>query len=72
MKYRIVYDATRMQPGCVILQAAMGGTVPNFVELFPDGWLIHPTDDMVLFEVDDEQLAKLAEIARLTKKAGAK
>jgi hypothetical protein len=37
MKYLIAYDVETKRPGCVLLQAALGGTVPQsrFIELFP-------------------------------------
>lgn len=65
MKYRIAYDTQRMQPGCVLIQAAMGGTVPNFSSLFDAStWLLAPTDDMKLFEVDEIQLEGLASMSK--------
>ncbi len=45
----IVYDCTQKQPGCVLLQATMGGTVPDFDMLFPsETWLLAPTPDLNL------------------------
>jgi hypothetical protein len=66
---RIVYDITTMQPGCVILQAALGGTVPNtrFLQLFPsEHWLVSITPYMQCYPVTEEQLEKLSV---MTKKA---
>lgn len=66
---KIVYDITTMQPGCVLLQAALGGTVPNtrFQQLFPsEHWLIAPTPNMACYPVTEEQLEKLS---AMTKKA---
>ena len=59
----IVYDVKLRQPGCVLLQAIMGGTVPPslFHELFSnETWLLGPTDDMKLYRVDEAQLRIIA------------
>ncbi len=64
-KYVIAYDTKRMQPGCVLLQSVMGGTVPNFSSLFDAStWLLSPTNDMKIFEVDEIQLEYLASISK--------
>lgn len=59
MTYSLVYDVTLRRPGCVLLQAAMGGTVPNetFEMLFPaETWLTAPTKDMKAYTTTPEQL----------------
>lgn len=59
---RIVFDIELFQPGCILLQADMGGTVSNFSELFPsNSWLVYPTPNMVVYEVTDEQLERIAQ-----------
>jgi hypothetical protein len=66
-KYAVAYDCTRKQPGCVLLQAAMGGTVPRslFHDLFPaETWLVGLTDDMQLISTTEEQLRKVASITK--------
>lgn len=66
-KYRIAFDVERRRPGCVLLQAAMGGTVPGsmFYDLFPaETWLVG-VGTLKCYVVTPEQLAQLAEIARL-------
>jgi hypothetical protein len=57
---RIVYDVKLKRPGCVLLQAAMGGTVLDFVQKFPNEWLLAPTPDMKIYEVTDDQLNVLS------------
>lgn len=62
---KIVYDITLMQPGCVLLQAALGGTVPNekFARLFDArSWLLAPTLDLQTYDVTEEQLEKLSKM----------
>ena len=57
--YTLVYDVKLRRPGCVLLQVAMGGTVPSllFQELFPtESWLLGPTDDMQAYSTTEEQL----------------
>jgi hypothetical protein len=64
-KYVIAYDVERMQPGCVLLQALMGGTVPSFSALFdPSTWLLAPTPAMRPYEVDEAQLERLASLSK--------
>jgi len=64
-KTKIVFSVKERRPGCVLLQAAMGGTVPKFGQLFPhETWLTAPTDDMASYEVTDDQLQQLSMMAR--------
>jgi hypothetical protein len=54
----VVYDLKLRKPGCVLLQAAMGGTVPN--DTFPPTcWLTELTPDMKAYSITDEQLEEL-------------
>lgn len=63
----IVYDATLRRPGCVLLQAALGGTVPDFVRFFPsESWLVEPTPDMKTYPVTADQLERLVALAAET------
>lgn len=60
---RIVYDCKLRRPGCVLLQAAMGGD-PELANRFPaESWLIAPTDAMGCYDVTEEQLDVLLDIA---------
>lgn len=60
----IVYDPVLKRPGCVLLQAAMGGTVPRFTERFPsESWLVHATPDMKRLPVTEKQLDFLVQLA---------
>lgn len=64
---KIAYDAALKKPGCVLLQAVMGGTVPpsKFHECFDAAdWLLAPTPDLRVYEVTEEQLRKLTEITK--------
>ena len=64
---KIVFSPSQRRPGCVLLQAAMGGTVPpnDFSMLFPsETWLVAPTDDMAAYPVDEKHsLEVLSDIA---------
>jgi len=56
MKTKIAFDVELMRPACVLVAAGYGAdsSVPS---LFPtDSWLLHPTDDMAVFEITDDQL----------------
>ena len=63
----IVFSPSKRRPGCVLLQAGMGGTVPSleFQRFFPPStWLVAPTDDMGPYPVDEEySLEVLSEMA---------
>lgn len=64
---RIVFDPKLRRPGCVILQAALGGTVPTekLHQLFsPDSWILHPTPGLGCFDVTDEQLEQLSTMTK--------
>lgn len=64
---KIVFDIKLRRPGCAILQAAYGGTIPNMVFgiKFPsETWLKSPTSDMGTYEVTEAQLEQLSGIAR--------
>ena len=63
----IVFSPSKRRPGCPLLQAALGGTVPSdqFHRLFPhEVWLLGSTDDMNAYPVDEkhslEVLSKIA------------
>jgi len=61
---KIVFSPKEMKPGCVLLQAALGGTVPNprFGMLFPvETWLLAPVPDMAAYSVTEEQLLILSQ-----------
>lgn len=67
MIYSIAFDPEKKQPGCVLLQAAMGATIPNRVltEYFnPGDWLTNPTGLVVLPIESEEQLKSLSWITK--------
>lgn len=63
-KYKIAFDCVRKRPGCVNLQACMGGNVPKFSGLFPaETWLVTHTQDMKVYPVEEWQLEILVKMA---------
>jgi hypothetical protein len=63
---RIAFDVSLRRPGCVLVQAALGASVPGplFQRLFPhETWLLSPTDGMKVYPVTDDQLAQLSRMA---------
>jgi hypothetical protein len=55
---RILYDLKLRRPGCVILQALVGG---SFAHLWPSElWLVNLTDDMKTYAITREEAAVLA------------
>lgn len=61
--YRIAYDVSRCKAGCVLLQAALGGTVPPalFNDYFSnsDGWTLD-LNDCKVYSIRRSQLPQLA------------
>ncbi len=75
MTYLLAYDVTLRRPGCVLLQGAMGGTVPQekFLTLFKtESWLLAPTKDMKLYPTTPEQLEVVAKKTVVPKRQGEK
>jgi hypothetical protein len=63
---RIAFDTKLRRPGCVLVQAALGASVPGtlFQRHFPhETWLVSPTEDMKVYSVTEEQLEKLSVMA---------
>lgn len=59
---KIAYDTVLKRPGCVLLQASMGGDT-HLAQLFETKyWLVFPTDNLQVYEVTEEQLEKLVRI----------
>lgn len=60
--YRIAYDVDHCKVGCVLIQVALGGTVPSdvFYRHFPsEAWTVHATGCQV-FPIRRSQLPLLA------------
>jgi hypothetical protein len=56
---KIVFDTKLRRPACVLLQAAYGAE-PHIAENFdPETWLLAPTPDMAMFDVNPNQLKQL-------------
>ncbi len=63
---KIVFDPKLRRPGCALLQVMFGGDVPSLVFGFKfphETWLLAPTPDMGPYEVSEQQLDLLVEIA---------
>jgi len=61
---KIAYDCELKRPGCVILQAAMGGS-SEAAKMFPaESWLVAPTDGLSVYPVTRGQLKTLIEMTK--------
>ena len=61
---KIAFDTQLMKPGCVLIQAVLGGS-PGVLRGFPaECWLAAATPGMALYEVTAEQLAILVNKTR--------
>jgi hypothetical protein len=56
---RIAFDIEEMRPGCVLLQAILGGHTQIAHEFETRDWLLEPTPGLRVYEVTKEQLAQL-------------
>ncbi len=66
--YRIAFSVKLRRPGCVLMQAVHGGTVPSklFHELFPsETWIVggEGADDVAVYEATRADLEKLSRMA---------
>jgi hypothetical protein len=59
---KIAYDCTLKQPGCVLLQAALGGEPALASRFDPKYWLLAPTPDLKVYEVDERRMEQLLAI----------
>lgn len=58
---KIAFDLTLMQPGCVLVQAAMG-CEPSIAHHFNiDDWLLSPTPGMRVYPIGESQIDILVE-----------
>ena len=61
----IAYDLTQRRPGCVMVQAGLGGNSQLVDRHFPaETWLLAPTNDMKLYPIEDE--ARLKQVIEVT------
>ena len=59
---KIAFDTEEMKPGCVLLQATMGCD-SAMAHLFSTAhWLLAPTPNLKVYEVNDSQLDQLVEM----------
>ena len=64
--WTIAFDCELRRPGCVLIQASFGATVPmnRFHHAFPpETWLLAPTPGMKVYPVNESVLEKLAVMA---------
>lgn len=60
----IAFNTELRRPGCVLVQASMGGTFANFDLLFPaDTWLVSPAGCRLYPITSQEQIDKLVEMS---------
>lgn len=59
--YPLAFDLKKRRPGCVLLQAVMGGST-HIARMIPnEHWLIAMTDDMKVYNIPESELKKLVE-----------
>jgi hypothetical protein len=60
LKYplRLAYDTDLCRPGCVLLQAAMGGSTEAAQLFDTKSWLLAPTPGLKVRQVDDAELMR--------------
>lgn len=55
----LAFDFKLGRPGCVLLQAAMGGDRNVVMKIDSKYWLLHPTPDMKLYKLTGQQVGHL-------------
>ena len=70
-QWTIAYDPQLKRPGCAIIQAALGSTLPRnqFDKFDSHNWIASPTPGMALMRVTQEQLDQLIEMDRRSEDA---
>lgn len=66
----LIFDKESMRPGCVNIQAAMGGNVPRhlFHEYFPsEYWQVSIPPTMKAYTVTAEELPTISKLMQLTR-----
>lgn len=58
----IAYDTELLRPGCVLVQRALGATIPTEDLGRLDNWLLSPTKAMQVLPITDEQFERLVKI----------
>lgn len=58
----MVYDCKLRRPACALLQAVLGGDDGACTVFDSRHWLLSPTPDMRLYEVDQDRLRDLISI----------
>jgi len=53
---RLAFDCTTKRPGCVLLQAALGGSSEAAALFSTDLWLLAPTPEFKVYPVRDAQM----------------
>jgi len=69
---RFAYDTHLKRPGCVLLQAALGGDIAA-VNRFPvDSWLLAPTDNLRVYDIPTDLFDELVALAEAGSRLEAK
>jgi hypothetical protein len=62
-----VYDCELCRPGCVLLQAGLGGSASLAHEFPVESWLLAPTPGLKKYKLENrEQLDKLIRLTKLS------
>lgn len=64
---RLAFDCNLRRPGCVLLQALMGGSSQAASLFSTDLWLLSPTDGLKVYQVHDATM--LGELIRMSTEA---
>jgi hypothetical protein len=56
---RLCFDLKLMRPGCVLLAAALGGDTELAKQFDSEKWLLAPTPDLKVYDINKDQFAEL-------------
>lgn len=58
---KLAFDTKLRRPACVLVAAALGGDIGASGAFPAETWLLAPTDDMKVYEVDAPMLHRIVE-----------
>lgn len=62
---KLVYDFTLGRPGCALLQATFGSDNTMVNGFDSESWLVFPTPDMGMYELDTDKYTFLMRVTEL-------
>ena len=65
--FTLAFNIERMQPGCILLQAALGATIPEglfYAHFDPEDWITDKIEGLKLYNTTRAELVQVANRVR--------